>query len=117
LVLSVALYISKDLVIYLFGLLLGEKYLHLTENAWLVLFSMGPIISLNLLRATYDNDYKHSPLLVINCICILFVLVGMRYCSDLQDVSLFIVSIQLVRWLGYMSFLLFLPASGNLNRI
>jgi O-antigen/teichoic acid export membrane protein len=117
LVLSVALYISKDLVIYLFGLLLGEKYLHLTENAWLVLFSMGPIISLNLLRATYDNDYKHSPLLVINCICILFVLVGMRYCSDLQDVSLFIVSIQLVRWLGYMSFLLFLPANGNLNRI
>jgi O-antigen/teichoic acid export membrane protein len=116
LLLCLILYLSKDLVIYLFELLLGERYFHLTNNAWMVLFSMGPIISLNLLRATYDNDYKHSPLLLINCVCIVLAFVGMRFCNDLDDISVLIILVQLTRWFGYMMFLVCIPASGNLDK-
>lgn len=110
-VLSLVIFVSQSPVEFLFGLLLGEKYLHLTQYVWMILFSMGPIISLNILRALHDNEYSNSPLLLINCVCVIAVVIGIRFCNNLQDISLFIILIQVLRWCGYMLFLCLRPAN------
>lgn len=109
LVLSFLLFVSKELVVAIFNMLLSEKYAFITVDAWIVLFSMGPIVSLNILRANYDNDYIFSPLLLINSVCIFIAIAGFQLCDGLSDIALLIVCIQFARWVVYAGVLMFFP--------